>query len=80
MQHTFGEFSEKHRRVELESDGNCVAKIVLVESANQFSLEELQFEIFFETISTIRPCNFYIFWIFLSYPSYKFFKIDSILI
>ena len=31
----------KQRRVELKSVGNFVAKIVLVESANQFSLEEL---------------------------------------
>ena len=31
----------KHRRTELESAGNFVAKTVLVESANQFSLEEL---------------------------------------
>ena len=34
-------FSEKPRRVELKSVGNFVAKTVLVESANQFSLEEL---------------------------------------
>ena len=31
----------KQRRVELKSVGNFVAKTVLVESANQFSLEEL---------------------------------------
>ena len=31
----------KQRRVELKSVGNFVAKAVLVESANQFSLEEL---------------------------------------
>ena len=31
----------KQRIVELKSVGNCVAKTVLVESANQFSLEEL---------------------------------------
>ena len=31
----------KQRRVELKSVGNLVAKTVLVESANQFSLEEL---------------------------------------
>ena len=39
MQHSFEEFSEKQRRVELKSVGNFVAKTVLVESANQFSLE-----------------------------------------
>ena len=33
------EFSEKQRRVELESVRNFVAKTVLVESANQFSLK-----------------------------------------
>ena len=31
----------KQRRVELKSVGNFVAKTVLVESANQFSLKEL---------------------------------------
>ena len=31
----------KQRRVELKSVGNFVAKTALVESANQFSLEEL---------------------------------------
>ena len=41
MQHSFEEFSEKQRRIELKSVGNFVAKAVLVESANQFSLEEL---------------------------------------
>ena len=41
MQHSFEEFSEKQSRVELKSVGNLVAKTVLVESANQFSLEEL---------------------------------------
>ena len=41
MQQSFEEFSEKQRRVELKSVGNFVAKTVLVESANQFSLEEL---------------------------------------
>ena len=41
MQHSFEEFSEKQRRVELKSVGNFVAKTVLVESANQFLLEEL---------------------------------------
>ena len=61
MQHSFEEFSEKQRRVELKSVGNFVAKAVLVESTNLFSLEKLcrtqliQLEIFFETISTIRP-------------------------
>ena len=39
--HSFEEFSEKQRRVEMKSYGNFVAKTVLVESANQFSLEEL---------------------------------------
>ena len=41
MQHSFEEFSEKQRRDELTSVGKFVAKTVLVESANQFSLEEL---------------------------------------
>ena len=41
MQHSFEEFSEKRSRVELKSVGNFVAKTVFVESANQFSLEEL---------------------------------------
>ena len=34
-------FQKKQRRVELKSVGNFVAKAVLVESANQFSLEDL---------------------------------------
>ena len=41
MQHSFEEFSEKQRRVELKYVENFVAKTVLVESANQFSLEDL---------------------------------------
>ena len=41
MQHSFEAFSEKQRRVELKSVGNFVAKAVFVESANQFSWEEL---------------------------------------
>ena len=41
MQHSFEEFSEKQRRVELKYVGNFVAKAVLVESANQFLLEEV---------------------------------------
>ena len=41
MQHSFEDFSEKQRRVEFKSVGNFVAKTELVESANQFSLEEL---------------------------------------
>ena len=41
MQHSFEEFSEKQRRVELKSVGNFVARTVLVESTNQVSLEEL---------------------------------------
>ena len=41
MQQSFEEFSEKQRRVELKSVGNFVAKKVLIESATQFSLEEL---------------------------------------
>ena len=36
MRHSFEEFSEKQRRVELKSVGNFVAKTVLVESAHQF--------------------------------------------
>ena len=35
--HSFEEFSEKQRRVELKSVGNFVAKAVVTESANQFS-------------------------------------------
>ena len=41
MQQHFEQFVRKQRRVELKSVGNLVAKTVLVESANQFSLEEL---------------------------------------
>ena len=41
MEHSFEECSEKQRRVELKSVGDFVAKTVLVESTNQFSLEEL---------------------------------------
>ena len=41
MQHSVEEFSEKQRRVELKYVGHFVAKAVLVESANQFSLEEM---------------------------------------
>ena len=60
MQHSFEEFSEKQRRVELKSVGNFVAKTVLIESANQFSLEELcrtQYSLtyLFEAISTVIP-------------------------
>ena len=40
-QHSFEEFSEKQRRVELKSSGDILAKTLLVESAHQFSLEEL---------------------------------------
>ena len=40
-QHSFEEFSAKQRRVELKSVGNVVAKTVLIESANQFQLEEV---------------------------------------
>ena len=35
------QFSAKQRRVELKSVENFVAKAMLVESANQFSLEEM---------------------------------------
>ena len=38
---TVSKFSEKQRRVELKSAGNFAAETVLVESANQFLLEEL---------------------------------------
>ena len=60
MQHSFEAFSEKQRSVELKSVGNFVALTVLVESANQFSLEELcrkqySLKYFFEAMSTIRP-------------------------
>ena len=41
MQQHFERFVGKQRRVELKSVGNFVAKAVLVERANQFSLEEL---------------------------------------
>ena len=40
MQH-FEQYVRKQRRAEVKSVGNFVAKTVLVESANQFSLEEL---------------------------------------
>ena len=60
MQHSFKAFSDKQRRVELKSVGNFVAYTVLIESANQFSLEELcrtlySLKYFFEAMSTIRP-------------------------
>ena len=41
LQHSCEEFSEKQRRVGLKYVGNFVARAVLVESANQFSLEKL---------------------------------------
>ena len=41
MQQHCEHFVGKQRRSELKSVGNFVAKTVLVESANQFSLEEL---------------------------------------
>ena len=41
MQRHFEQFVGKQRRVELKSVGNFVAKTLLVESANQFSLEDL---------------------------------------
>ena len=41
LQDSFEEFSEKQRRDELKSVGKLVAKTVLVESANQFSLKKL---------------------------------------
>ena len=41
MQQHFEQFARKQRRVKLKSVENFVAKTVLVESANQFSLEEL---------------------------------------
>ena len=41
MQQHFEQFVGKQRRVELKSVGNSVAKTMLVESANHFSLEEL---------------------------------------
>ena len=40
MQQHLEQFVRKQRRVELKYVGNIVAKTVLVESANQFSLEE----------------------------------------
>ena len=41
MQEHFEQFVGKQRRVELKYVGNFIAKTVLAESANQFSLEEL---------------------------------------
>ena len=41
MQQHFEQFVGKQRRFELTSVGNFVAKAVLVERANQFSLEEM---------------------------------------
>ena len=41
IQHSLEEFSEKQKTVELKSVGNFVAISVLVESANQFSMEKL---------------------------------------
>ena len=41
MNNSFEEFLEKQRKVELKSVENFVAKTVLVESANQFSLVKL---------------------------------------
>ena len=41
MQQHIEQFVRKQRRVELKSVGHFVAKTVLVESANQFSWEEL---------------------------------------
>ena len=55
MKHSFEEFSEKQRRDELKSVGNFVAKTVLVESANQFSLEELCYDIVQHEIFFSKP-------------------------
>ena len=41
MQHSFEEFSENQRRLQLNSFGNCVAKTVLVESANIFFIRRV---------------------------------------
>ena len=41
MQQRFEQIVGKQRRAELKSVGHFVAKAVLVESANQFSFEEL---------------------------------------
>ena len=41
VQQDFEQFVGKQRRVEMKSVGNFVAKTVLLESANQFLLEEL---------------------------------------
>ena len=41
MQLHFEQFVGKQRRLELKSIGNFIAKAVMIESANQFSLEEL---------------------------------------
>ena len=41
MQQNFEQFVGKQRTVELKTVGNCVAKTVLVESAKQFSFEDL---------------------------------------
>ena len=54
MQHSFEEFSEKQRRVELKSVGNFVAKAVLVESAEvcrtQYSLKYFSSHIDHQTL------------------------------
>ena len=59
MQQHLEQFLGKHRRVELKSDGNFVAKAVLVESVNQFYWKSCvghstSWNIL-EDISTIRP-------------------------
>ena len=41
IQQHFEQYARKQTRLELKYVGNCVAKTVLFESANQFSLEEL---------------------------------------
>ena len=56
MQHSFEEFSEKKTSRRIEVCWKFVAKTVLVESADQFSLKDTeQLELFFEVISSIRP-------------------------
>ena len=59
MQQYFAQFVGKQRGVVLKPVGFFVAKTVFVESANQFSLEELcrtqcSLNYFFEAISSIR--------------------------
>ena len=63
MQHSFEAFLDKLGRVKLKFVGNFIAKTVFIESANQFSLEELcktdivQLEIFWRHIVYLKNTN-----------------------